>query len=385
MTVFRGFLKVIRANRTYILIYVLIFTVLAVLMAKVTAKGGTVSYEAASVPITVVDHDQSQISKGLVRYLKTKNEVKVTSYDREALTQSLYNQDTCLVVQVPKGFGDSLAEGKGLLKVTPVPGLDSSRMAQADCEAYLKLARICLAAGDSQRAATDRVLGMAGQKVNVDFLSRKDENSLPGWAVLTRYYPYLFLSVIIYVIAMTMKEFKRKGVKARMEASPVPPSAQTGQALLAFGLLCGFFFLVSLVLPAATGKGFFGSPHLGLLVLNILMLLLFTISVGWLVSLLASSPGTITALVNVAGLGFSFLCGVFIPLDFMSGGLKKFASFIPIYWYERINQILAARGALGGADQAVLRQGLQVQAAGIAVVLIVSALAARGIRRNNRT
>lgn len=36
---------------------------------------------------------------------------------------------------------------------------------------------------------------------------------------------------------------------------------------------------------------------------------------------------------NVIALGMSFLCGVFVPLEYLGEGLIKAAHFLPAYWY----------------------------------------------------
>ena len=42
---------------------------------------------------------------------------------------------------------------------------------------------------------------------------------------------------------------------------------------------------------------------------------------------------------NVIGLCMSFLCGVFIPMEFLGKNVIKAAHFLPAYWYIRTDEL----------------------------------------------
>ena len=46
----------------------------------------------------------------------------------------------------------------------------------------------------------------------------------------------------------------------------------------------------------------------------------------------------INGIVNVIALGSSFLCGAFVPIDFLPDFVLKIAHVLPSYWYIQTNE-----------------------------------------------
>lgn len=71
-----------------------------------------------------------------------------------------------------------------------------------------------------------------------------------------------------------------------------------------------------------------------------------------------------------------FLCGVFVPMDVMDKSVLKFAQFLPVYWYEQVNDILSRHHALSPDLLGKVRMGMGIQllfaAAFICLILVVS-------------
>lgn len=55
---------------------------------------------------------------------------------------------------------------------------------------------------------------------------------------------------------------------------------------------------------------------------------------------MASSKGAINGIVNVIALGSSFLCGAFVPMEWLPDSALAIAHIIPTYYYIRTNEIL---------------------------------------------
>lgn len=78
------------------------------------------------------------------------------------------------------------------------------------------------------------------------------------------------------------------------------------------------------------------------------------------------SDAGLSAISNILGLGVSFLCGVFIPIDMMSPALKAFSSYIPVFWYEQALEII---GNCGSVHQAIIKVRPLLLQQGIAVLV----------------
>lgn len=48
----------------------------------------------------------------------------------------------------------------------------------------------------------------------------------------------------------------------------------------------------------------------------------------------------ISGIINVVALGTSFLCGAFVPMDYLPDFVLKIAHLLPSYWYIKTNELL---------------------------------------------
>ena len=109
--------------------------------------------------------------------------------------------------------------------------------------------------------------------------------------------------------------------------------------------------------------------------LNTLLMMLVALTISYLVGLFVhgkNAVNTLNGIVNVLSLGLCFLCGVFVPLEIMSKRVKAVSQFLPVYWYEVVNEYLVEFGNVTGeAKQAVL-QGLGMQLIFVAALVCVT-------------
>ena len=68
--------------------------------------------------------------------------------------------------------------------------------------------------------------------------------------------------------------------------------------------------------------------------------MLVCLSIAFLAGRQAKNDGQLNMMANVVGLAFSFLGGVFVPLELMNQGMQKIAKFVPSYWYVSSNTVI---------------------------------------------
>jgi len=72
-----------------------------------------------------------------------------------------------------------------------------------------------------------------------------------------------------------------------------------------------------------------------LYILNSVCIMAVALAITYLVSKVTTNEQVISLLSNVVGLGMAFLCGVFVPIEYLSDGVIKIAHFLPAYWNVR--------------------------------------------------
>ena len=65
------------------------------------------------------------------------------------------------------------------------------------------------------------------------------------------------------------------------------------------------------------------------------------LSFAFLIGNLIHNKEAISGLVNVVALGSSFLCGAFVPSEFLPASVLKIAHFFPSYYYISNNEIIS--------------------------------------------
>ena len=69
----------------------------------------------------------------------------------------------------------------------------------------------------------------------------------------------------------------------------------------------------------------------------------------------------LSGIVNILSLGMCFTCGVFVEMDLMSSGVRKAAQFLPVYWYETVNNLLSDYKTISGNIMPEVMGGIGIQ------------------------
>ncbi len=73
-------------------------------------------------------------------------------------------------------------------------------------------------------------------------------------------------------------------------------------------------------------------------IINSLVLTICATTIAFLIGNLVSNKGTINGIVNVVALGSSFLCGAFVPMEWLPDSVLKIAHTLPTFYNIRINE-----------------------------------------------
>ena len=65
-----------------------------------------------------------------------------------------------------------------------------------------------------------------------------------------------------------------------------------------------------------------------------------TLALAFLIANLVSNKETLNGIVNVLALGTSFLCGAFVPMQWLPDGVLKAAHVFPSYYFIKNNEII---------------------------------------------
>ena len=351
MTVYKGYMKIVKQNKSLILLYLVIFFGVTMIFQGTANKEFTDSYHAESLKIGIVDKSSSELSKSLKSYLEHFHQVTMLDDDTSALQEKLFYRDVEYIIHIPSDFfDDCILEGQKL-PVTKIPGSYTSFYVDQQINSFLNNVRTYQAAGFSEEEAANA----AKTPVSADITLLDNTGTAgitPVFVYYYRYIPYLFLSILCYVMGNIVSAFRKGDLPKRMRASSVSAHRQNMESLLAAATVA-FALLYR--------KTFIGHPGFIYYLLNSLTMLLVALSISYLVGIVTTNQNMLSGIVNTIALGMCFLCGVFVPLEYMNVNVKTAAHFLPVYWYEKTNDMLAQFGSITGEIRTEVLQAIGIQ------------------------
>lgn len=376
MTVFKGYMKITKRNMGMILMYLVIFLGLSMAMQNLAKQNEVSDYAAEKLNIAVVDKDGGTLAKGLISYLNKYHNVSSMENDKGVMQEALYYEDVELIVRIPVDFMKKCLQNGEKLPISKVPGSYNSIYAQQQITTFLNQVRTYTAAGYSVEESLDKIESETASKVTMIDLSG-NQGQMPAHGYMFRYFPYLYISVLCYVLGLILVSFRQIDIRRRMLASAVSLKRQTIEAAYAFLLLGTGLWVITILLAAAlNGTVFLTDKNVIYYAANSFVMMLVTLAIAFLLGMLVSKPTLVTTIVTPLSLGMCFTCGVFVPLAMLGKGVKRVAQFFPFYWYERVNDTLSEyQNIAGSVKMGVLRSiGLQIlfAAAVVGVALVIS-------------
>ena len=375
MTVFKGYMRIMKKNTGLILLYLGIFFGVTMALQAAAGKETYTSYESEKIKIGVVDKDNGPLAEGLVKWLEGTHHVTMLEDNREKLQEELFYRNVEYIVVIPENFYESCMVNGESISVTKVPGSYSAYYVDQQLESCLNTMRTYLKAGFSQKEAATAILDK--KRGEVTMLDTDENSGTSGWLYYFRYIPYLFLALLCYVMGYVLMAFKKDDIPKRMQASVISARRQSLEGLLAMFIMGGGLWGIGMAGAILMyGKIFLGSENFGYYVLNTLVMMAVALSLSYLIGLFVKNSNMLNGLSNIVSLGMCFLSGVFVPMSVMDKKVLKIAQFLPVYWYEDINETLARYHSVSGNIATDIWKSLGIEVmfalAFVAVILALS-------------
>ena len=264
------------------------------------------------------------------------------------MQEELFYRNAEYIVQIPKDFYKTCIVQDNPISVTKIPGSYTSFYVDQQINAWLNNVRTYIASGFSQKEAAKAALEQPSSRISM-YQDTETTSETPAYTYYFRYVPYLFLAVLCYSMGYILLAFQKEDIQKRMQASSVSIRRQNLEGLLAM-----FTIGVGLWLIAVTGaivmyqKDLLASGVLTYYLLNTFVMMMVSLSLSYLLGLFVKNSNMLNGLSNIVSLGMCFLSGVFVPMSVMDKKVLKIAQFLPVYWYEDINETLARYHSVSG-------------------------------------
>lgn len=380
MAVYKAYMKIAKKNLWLIVMYLGIFFCVTIMFQSFAQKDTEQGYTTEGVTVGVVDKDGGVLAQSLIDHLGNTNNIVMMSAGQEELQEELFYRNVDYILRIPEDFVKRCILGDETLKVTTVPGTYAGSYVDQQISNYVNFAGVYAAAGFSEEETAEAMADRKEAQVTLADFSGNAGN-LPAYSFYYRYLPYLILSVICFVMGYILLGVRRGSLPNRLRASAVPARRQNLEGLAAAGTIsAGLWGISTGAAILLYGREMFADGKAGYYMINSAAMLLVALALAYLIGSLVKDSNVLSGVVNIVGLGMSFICGVFVDMEFLNSGVKKAAQFLPVYWYETVNELLADYGRITGSVRTDVFKGIGIQLVFAAAFVCVT-LALSGERR----
>ncbi len=301
--------------------------------------------------VGVVDQDGSFISKQVVQAFEAIAEpteeagekkdapLKVTTGDEKEELDELEDGKRNGVLVIPKGFTDSIMEGKpGVVTIY----VDESEVTTAEITKQTLTGILGEISREVAKKATgeqevpemikieeERVIG--DDFDYIDFM-------IPGILAMT----IMFAGLMGY--AQEIATYREKGILRRIKVSPIslPTFLASGMTtVLSLALVQAVLLLLVGVLVFGVN---IGGNYFYIAILVLIGATSF-LALGFMISSLAGTAKSATLAATAVAMPMMFLAGIFFPLDMVPGWLAVIARCLPLYYFAEALREVMIHGA----------------------------------------
>ncbi len=331
MTVFKAFLSILKKNRMVVFLYVVILVFFGTFNFKTESQ--TFNFEATKPKVFIINEDKGLLSQDLEQYLKER--CTFVSLDEKKVDDALFYRDIHYFIRIPASF-----EKEERLVFVKSNGNYEASLAKMYLERYLNLYTIYKAYPLSNEEIIEKIHTSLDSEVSIDVLTKLDTNGLNNAASFYNMANYTFLAGCVFVICLIISSFKTEKINKRTLVSSMNYKKFNRLLLLSNGLfavfLWGVYLLLSFLLVGEIMFTIYGLLY----ILNSFIFMILSLALAVLLSTLVRNKEAINGIVNVIALGSSFLCGAFVPMDFLPESVVKFSHILPSYYYIKNNELI---------------------------------------------
>lgn len=339
MIVFKTFLKVLNKCKMTIILYTVMLIVFGAL--NMQTSDSSTNFVASKPDVLIINNDKDEgITKDLIKYITDNSNIIEIDDSEEAREDALFYRDVNYIIYIPKDFRDDFLRGKNPEIEVKSTGDYQSAFAQMLLERYVKIAKVYVQSIGDEDELIAKVNETISKETEVEMTSKLDTNSLTKASFYYNFASYSLLAGCVYVICLILSSFRDEKIRKRTVISSMNYKTHNRQLLLSnmlFAIVLWIFYvLVSFVL---VGDLMF-TAHGVVYMVNALVFTICALSIAFLIGNLITNKEAINGIVNVVALGSSFLCGAFVPAEWLPGAVLKIAHVLPTYYYINSNDRL---------------------------------------------
>ncbi len=341
MIVFSTFWRIVKKYKGTILLY----TVMLIMFGGINLTSNSTNdmFTPTKPNIFIVNKDSNmELTKNLINYLKKNTNVVSLEDDEEKINDALFYRDISYVIYIPKNYSKDVLDKKDVTLDIKSSKDYTSSLTEMMLDKYLNVQSNLVNITNNQ----DELVNMINNTLDINsevVVNSKIDNSYLNR--VSRYFnfgSYSLLAVIIFIVTLVINSFKENTINKRIIVSSFNYKKHNSLLMLSsFVYSLIVWVLFSLLSVILLGKDMISLRGI-LYFVNTFMFVMPTLSFGILISTLVNNKDSIGGIVNVVSLGSAFLCGAFIPTEYLPKIVLSIAHVFPAYYFIDSNNLLSS-------------------------------------------
>ncbi len=339
MTVFKTFLKVLNKSKMPIILYTVILVFFGAFNMQ-TSENST-NFVASKPDILIINKDKEEgITKNLIEYIKENSNIKEIENNEQAINDALFYRDVNYIIYIPENYREEFLKGENPEIEIKSTGDYQASLAEMMLERYIKIANTYEGNTENEEELINNINEALSKQTEIQITSKLDTDNLNKASFFFNFANYSILAGCVYVICLILSSFKEEKIAKRTIISSMNYRKYNLQLLISNSLfaivLWIFYVLLSFIL---IGDIMF-TTHGLIYILNSFIFTICAVTIAFLIGNLVRNKNAINGIINVVALGSSFLCGAFVPLEWLPDTVIKIAHILPSYYYINSNDMI---------------------------------------------
>lgn len=340
MIIFKTILKILNKLKGMLILYTVML--LSITVLNQTAENNMTNFEEIKPDVIIVNNDSNNyITDDFIKYIENHSNIKdIDIRDEEKINDAIFYRDVNYVIYIPENFGNDLLNGKN-------PDLEykSSKDVNASySEMFVKkYIKTVLLYKDyySGEELINKVDEVTKIDTNVELKTNLDTKKINSATRYFNFLNYAFLAGCVYCISMILSSVKEEGVRKRTIISSYDYKKYNRIVLLSNGILVFAMWILYMILSFILFKDLMFTSSGIAYIINSFIYAICSLTIGILIGNITQNKNAIGGIVNVIALGTSFLCGCFVPSQYMPSYVLKIAHILPTYYFTYNNSLIS--------------------------------------------
>lgn len=341
MIVFSTFWRIVKKYKGNILLY----TVMLIMFGGINLTSNSTNdmFTPTKPNIFIVNKDSNMgLTKNLINYLKKNTNVVSLEDDEEKINDALFYRDISYVIYIPKNYSKDVLDKKDVTIDIKSSKDYTSSLTEMMLDKYLNVQSNLVNITNNQDELVNMINNTLDVNSEVVVNSKLDNSYLNRVSRYFNFGSYSLLAVIIFIVTLVINSFKENTINKRIIVSSFNYKKHNSLLMLSsFVYSLIVWVLFSLLSVILFGKDMISLRGI-LYFVNIFMFVMPTLSFGILISTLVNNKDSIGGIVNVVSLGSAFLCGAFIPTEYLPKIVLSIAHIFPAYYFIDSNNLLSS-------------------------------------------